>query len=91
MNGQGVLTRADAPHILRPMAAIPDKKTSRAAYHATSEALARIWTADLAAMTNEEALRRIQALVTADTPWRERPDWSGLVEQQALFHRRRTV
>jgi hypothetical protein len=70
----------DAPH---------DKAAWRANYLATSEALARIWTAELAAMTDEEALRRIKALVTPGTPWRERPDWSGLVEQQALFHRRR--
>jgi hypothetical protein len=73
------------------MDAIPDKHAWQAGYHATSEALARIWTADLAAMSDQEALRRIEALVTPDAPWRERPDWSGLVEQQALFHRRRTV
>lgn len=42
-------------------------------------------------MTEDEALRRIKALVVAEPPWRERPDWSGLVEQQALFHRRRTT
>jgi hypothetical protein len=75
--------------MLKSMDAIADKNAWRARYRETSEALARIWTADLAAMTDQEALRRIEALVTADTPWRERPDWSGLVEQQALFHRRR--
>jgi hypothetical protein len=69
------------------MAAPPDNdlQARRAAYRATSEALARLWTRDLANLTDAEALRRMEALVTPDKPWRERPDWSGLVEQQALF------
>ena len=39
-------------------------------------------------MTDERAREIIQSLGAADG-WRERRDWSGLVEQQALFHRTR--
>jgi hypothetical protein len=67
---------------------ICDKEQWRIAYRATSEALERIRARELAAMTEEEALRQIQSLCVAQPPWRERPDWSGLVEQQAIFHRR---
>jgi len=52
------------------------------AYRARCEALDRIRFSELAAMTDEEARRRIESLVVAEPPWRERPDWSGLVEQQ---------
>ncbi len=78
----------DAVYLIT-MHGISDPKTWRARYQETSEALARIWTQELAGMTDEEALRRIKSLVVVGAPWRERPDWSGLVEQQALFHRRR--
>jgi hypothetical protein len=44
---------------------------------------------ELAAMTDERALEIILSLGAAE-PWRERSDWSGLVTQQALFHKRRT-
>ena len=59
-----------------------------ALYRETMEELERIRARELHAMTEEEALRRIMSLGTCEPPWRERPDWSGLVEQQALFHRR---
>jgi hypothetical protein len=68
---------------------IRDKEQWRIAYRATSEALERIRTQELAAMTDEQALRQIESLCVSEPPWRERPDWSGLVEQQALFHRRK--
>lgn len=68
---------------------IRDKEQWLLAYRATSEALERLRARELAAMTDEEALRQIELLCVAQPPWRERPDWSGLVEQQALFHRRR--
>jgi len=71
------------------MASIPDKKRWLADYRATTEELERIAARELAAMTDEEALRRIHLLGPCPTPWRERPDWSGLVEQQAFFHRRK--
>jgi hypothetical protein len=38
-------------------------------------------------MTDAEALRRIMLLGTCQPSWRERPDGSGLVEQQAIFRR----
>jgi len=43
---------------------------------------------ELAVMTEDEAFRRIMSLSVFGQPWRERRDWSGLVEQQALLHRR---
>jgi len=73
------------------MDGITDQKRWLDRYQAASEALARIRALELAAMSEQEARRRIESLVVADTPWRERPDWSGLVEQQAAFHRRRTA
>jgi hypothetical protein len=66
-----------------------DKKQWQAQYRATVEALETIRARELANMTEEQALRQINSLSTAEPPWRERPDWSGLVEQQALFHRRK--
>ena len=66
-----------------------DKQQWQAAYRATAELLERIRIRELAAMTNEDVLRHIQSLSTCEPPWRERPDWSGLVEQQAFFHRRK--
>jgi hypothetical protein len=66
-----------------------DKEKWRAQYHATIDELERLRVQQLAAMTDEEALRIIHSLCVAEEPWRERPDWSGLVEQQAYFHRRR--
>ena len=60
----------------------------RERYFTTSEALERVQAEELRAMTDEEALRKIKSLRLFQPAWRERPDWSGLVEQQALFHRR---
>jgi hypothetical protein len=70
------------------MDATPSQVMWRARYRATSEALERIRAAELAAMTDREAWRIIQSLCVIGRPWRERPEWSGLVEQQALFHGR---
>jgi hypothetical protein len=39
-------------------------------------------------MTEERARQLIQSLGAMEA-WRERPDWSGLVEQQAIFQRGR--
>jgi hypothetical protein len=41
---------------------------------------------ELAALTDERA-REIMLSLGAVETWRERPDWSGLVEQQAIFQR----
>lgn len=57
----------------------------REQYRATSEALEIVRARELAAMTEERA-RQIIASLGAVEAWRERPDWSGLVEQQAIFH-----
>ena len=66
---------------------IPDKKKWRAEYRARNEALERIRARELAAMTDEDALRILKSLTACETPWRDRPDWSGLIEQQAIFRR----
>jgi hypothetical protein len=60
----------------------------RAEYHARWEAVEIVKAQELAAMTEERAWQIMQSLGAVDE-WRERPDWSGLVEQQALFHKRR--
>ncbi len=52
------------------------------------EAVETLKARELASMTEERAREIIRSLAAAQT-WRERPDWSGLVEQQAFFHRRR--
>lgn len=71
------------------MSPIRDKQQWQAQYRATVEALERIRAQELAAMTDEQAWRIIESLNVGEPPWRERPDWSGLVEQQALFHRKK--
>ena len=43
---------------------------------------------ELAAMTDERARLIVQSLGAVEA-WREREDWSGLVEQQQLFARAR--
>lgn len=60
-------------------------KEARAAYFARWEAVAAAQAKELAAMTDERAWEIMQNLGAVE-PWRERPDWSGLVEQQAIFH-----
>jgi len=68
---------------------LTDKLAWRAKFRETSEELARLETIDLANLTDQEALRRLRRLNPIARPWRERPDWSGLVELQAIFHPRR--
>ena len=63
-------------------------KDARAEYYARWEAVETVKAQELAAMTEERAWKIIQQLGAVEG-WRERPDWSGLVEQQALFHKRR--
>jgi hypothetical protein len=60
----------------------------RAEYSARWEAVETFKAQELAAMTDERAWQVIQSLGAVDG-WRERPDWSGLVEQQALFQKGR--
>lgn len=63
-------------------------KEQRAAYHARWEAVETFKAHELAAMTDERAREIIQRLGAAEG-WRERPNWSGLVEQQAIFKKGR--
>jgi hypothetical protein len=64
------------------------KARFQADYRARWEAVEAFKARELAAMTDERAREIIQSLGAVEG-WRERPDWSGLVEQQALFHRTR--
>jgi len=57
-----------------------------AEYHARWEAVETFKAQELAAMTEERAREIILSLGAVEA-WRERPDWSGLVEQQAIFQR----
>jgi hypothetical protein len=66
----------------------PKQKESRAEYLARWEAVEIFKAHELAAMTDERARQIIRSL-GAPEGWRERPDWSGLVEQQAIFHKKR--
>jgi len=72
--------------IIRAMPLPADKEKWQAQYRATVEALERVRAQELASMTDERALQIIKSLHVVGTPWRQRPDWSGLVEQQAIFH-----
>lgn len=63
------------------------KEAWRAQYRTTSEALEIIRAQELVGMTEERARQIIQSLGAAEY-WRDRPDWSGLVEQQMVFHRK---
>jgi hypothetical protein len=57
-----------------------------AEYHARWEAVETVKAQELAALTDERAREMILSLGAVEA-WRERPDWSGLVEQQAIFQR----
>jgi hypothetical protein len=70
------------------MPPLPDKKQWLANDRATTVELERIAAHKLAAMTDEEAWRILQSLGPCPPAWRQQPNWSGLVEQQAFFHRR---
>ena len=63
-------------------------KDARTEYFARWEAVETVKAHELAAMTEERARAIIQMLGAVEG-WRERPDWSGLVEQQAIFQKGR--
>ena len=44
---------------------------------------------ELNEMTDAEALRISRMLLSMPPGWRADPEWSGLIEQQALFHRKK--
>ena len=62
---------------------------ARSAYRERWEAVEAAKAQELAALTEERA-RTIILSIEAAEAWRERRDWSGLVEQQAIFHRTRS-
>lgn len=64
------------------------KETFQAEYHARWDAVAAVKAQELAAMTEERARAIIQSLGAVDA-WRAEPNWSGLVEQQAIFQKGR--
>ena len=64
------------------------KEKFQAEYHARWEAVEMFKAHELAAMTQERARQIIESLGAVEG-WRERPDWSGLVEQQAIFAKSR--
>lgn len=68
-----------------------DLEKRRAAYRATAEALETVRMRELAALTDAEAVRIMKSLVAVDPYPSQAADWSGLVEQQAIFHRRRKI
>ncbi|HOW66769.1 MAG TPA: hypothetical protein P5186_26385 [Candidatus Paceibacterota bacterium] len=67
---------------------LESQDAAHAEYHSRWEAIETFKAQELAAMTEERAWQIIQGLGAVEG-WRERPDWSGLVEQQALFHKGR--
>jgi hypothetical protein len=62
------------------------REQEQAEYRARWEAVAAFKAQELAAMTEERA-RQIIQMLGAPQGWRERSDWSGLVEQQAIFQK----
>ena len=71
--------------ILGGMEMPPDKEKWRAAYRSRVEAVERVRARELVGMSEERAREIMASLVACEVPWRQRKDWSGLVEQQALF------
>jgi hypothetical protein len=76
--------------MLHPVNADPSEvqQKLREDYRARWEAVEIAHAQELAAMTEERARQIIQSL-GAIQGWRECSDWSGLVEQQAIFQRGR--
>lgn len=69
------------------MPAANDIEAQRAAYRERMEALERVRARELASMTEERAWAIIKSLVAVDVPRQQPENWSGLVEQQAIFAR----
>lgn len=69
------------------MYSMEEKEQWRARIKATTEALQQIEPRGLKTLTNEEAQAIINSLCACEPPWFERPEWSGLVVQQAIFRR----
>jgi hypothetical protein len=67
---------------------VSSQREQRAALWARWEAVEAVRAQELAAMTDERAREIVESLGAGEV-WRERREWSGLVEQQALFMRGR--
>lgn len=67
---------------------LDELERARVAFRDRWEAVAVVKAQELAALTEERARAIIQSLEAVEG-WRERSDWSGLVEQQAIFRRAR--
>ena len=65
---------------------MPTAVSIREQLAATTEALESIRAQELATLSDERAAEIIRSLGAVE-PWRENRDWSGFVEQQAIFHR----
>jgi hypothetical protein len=59
----------------------------RAWYRAAAEALERVRLEELAALSDQDALKRTLSLTLFEPMPNVSTAWSGLVEQQALFRR----
>jgi hypothetical protein len=66
-------------------------KEERAEYHARWEAVETFKAHELAALTEQRAWQMIRSLRTFTEPWRDSANGMGLVEQQAIFHRRKVA
>ena len=65
---------------------MPGPATIRNQFAETAEALEVFRAQELAALDDRRAAEIIRSLGAIEA-WRENRDWSGLVEQQAIFHR----
>jgi len=66
---------------------VPTTSDLRAQYRASAKALARVEAQALAALSDDEALRQTLSLDRFSDEPLPSSEWSGLVEQQALFNR----
>ncbi len=69
----------------------PSLNELKAQYRARAKALAEVADEELAALSDEEALRQIFALECFTDEPPSTSEWSGLVEQQALFTKLRLL
>jgi hypothetical protein len=92
---EGAETVADTETRLRYVVSVSsdsepmELKEARAEYFARWEAVETFKAHELAAMTEERAWQMIRSLRTFTEPWRDPTNGTGLVEQQAVFHRRK--
>jgi hypothetical protein len=82
----GVVAQVQSPWMQSDARA--NDRAERQAHLRRWEAVEAFKAQELAAMTDARAREIIQTLGAVEG-WRERADWSGLVEQQAIFGRAR--